>query len=286
MAHCTLASALDLMAVDYGEADFDDTLIDLTALAPGATIAADGAAHHPRHALEPGQDPRQPVASERVVVRGNDTFELLTFGGGPSESLEIIGVALRDGAPGQGGALSASGDITLRNVEASSNAAVDGGAISAASWNLRVYDSAFSDNVANGGQGGAIHASSSTLVVERTSFEGNFAQQQGAAIWMQGRLNSAPIVTSSTFRSNAVALARALRSSARAATRSTRTRSSTASPSSTTTRTPGAAVDPTATSSRPTSLRRQRRPGDPGQRRLADPHHDPRERQPVDRGDR
>ena len=207
LAPCTLRAAIDLAAADFAVANFDDITIDLAQLDRGATIALTGPLTIPnmlgrRVTISAGTDP-----SERVVLRGNGSFRLLEYNGGPSDSLEIIGLALQDGGNvAEGGALLASGDVTLRNVEATSNEALDGGAVLVSGWNARVYDSVFNGNEAQGGQGGAIKATFTTLVVERTSFVDNYAYDQGGAIWMQGRLNTAPIVRQSTFRSNDVAI--------------------------------------------------------------------------------
>ena len=207
LAPCTLRAALDVMAADFAVANFDDITIDLTQLDRGATISLTGPLTIPnmlsrRVTITAGNDP-----SERVLLRGNGSFRLLEYNGGPSDSLEITGLALQDGGNvAEGGALLASGDVTLRNVEATSNEALDGGAVLVSGWNARVYDSVFNGNEAQGGQGGAIKASFTTLVVERTSFVDNYAYDQGGAIWMQGRLNSAPIVRQSTFRGNEVAI--------------------------------------------------------------------------------
>ena len=202
---CTLRAALDLMAVDFAVANFDDITIDLAQLDRGATIALTGPLTIAnmlgrRVTLAGSDDP-----SERVLLRGTGSFRLLEYNGGPSDSLEIIGLALQDGGNvAEGGALSASGDVTLRNVEATSNEAGDGGAVYVSGWNARIYDSVFAANEAQFGQGGAVQASFTTLVVERTSFVGNSAYDQGGAIWMQGRLNTAPIVRQSTFLANDV----------------------------------------------------------------------------------
>jgi hypothetical protein len=201
---CTLRAALDLLAADYAVAAFDDVTIDLTGLGTGATITLQSPLTISAMITHRVELRGSLVPSERVELRGNGTFRLLTFDGGPSEQLHIVGLALHGGNAGdaEGGALRASGDITLRNVEVSGNIAGAAGGVFAAGWNLQVFDSAFSDNEATAGVGGALQVSFSTLRVERTSFTRNVAAQQGGAIWMQGRLNSAPNVSHSTFRGN------------------------------------------------------------------------------------
>jgi CSLREA domain-containing protein len=87
------------------------------------------------------------------------------------------GLTLRNGSGAQaGGAIqSPIGNVTLNNVVAIRNVAVNGGAIDAGSGTLTIRNSRLTTNTADGGIGGAVHLGGGRLLLDGSTVTNNFA---------------------------------------------------------------------------------------------------------------
>ncbi|MCC6491679.1 MAG: right-handed parallel beta-helix repeat-containing protein [Pirellulales bacterium] len=124
---------------------------------------------------------------------------------GPPPAVRLTNLTLVGGdAPGDGGAITAVGDLDLDNMHFAANAAAgSGGAISAVG-SAHIVNSTFADNQALGGSGGAIWITGD-LVLRDSQFDGNRAAMRGGAIALTDRSARQPstaLIDSSALRAN------------------------------------------------------------------------------------
>jgi hypothetical protein len=119
------------------------------------------------------------------ILDGVNTARLLSVGA--TSNVTIDGLEIEFGAPttGNGGGITNSGALTIKNSTFSSNSAGNGGAIAnAAGATLTVQNSTFSGNTTTGVGGGAI-ITSGTTTVERSAIINNTAPINGGGINVQ-----------------------------------------------------------------------------------------------------
>jgi predicted outer membrane repeat protein len=118
------------------------------------------------------------------------------------EDNEALGLSA--GTEGNGGAIVASGPLTVLTSAFTGNAAeIDGGAISAEST-LGIDEATFADNDSRGGNGGALHVANANATITASTFSGNSSLVgNGGAIW--GGVGAAVSITDSTLSTNSSA---------------------------------------------------------------------------------
>ncbi|MGC3990604.1 MAG: hypothetical protein QM796_13175 [Chthoniobacteraceae bacterium] len=125
----------------------------------------------------------------RITLDGGGSTQLFNISNNETSSVGLMGLTFRNGYGADGGAIYATGSLSITDCVFKQNVASDsGGAINQEGGQLTITGSTFATNSSGSNMvgalaGGAIYADVKSITITASNFSGNSSFEQGGAIW-------------------------------------------------------------------------------------------------------